>query len=299
MHQLRFTNPKLQEFPIDLRFRPKKNLLIGIFLILAALLIALVGFLFIFILLSDRQSCIFIHLLISAAIVNSLVRVIRLAHRHFINPAKKLQGDPRDPVLYLRSFYDDYEEIPAYQSRRTPEEVLARILRRVGPVIAIGKPGEEGLPFLGATRIYLKDENWRPHVKKLISISQLVVIHADISLGVLWELEAVKQLVEPQRLLISLLLWQSYDDDLRRRFYEQFSKLFTKVFERNLPAWTDHMTLIYFESGWTPCSIEIEPRYPLFNPWIPFIDISYSPFIPPEDIRDALIPIFRLRGMIQ
>ncbi len=80
--------------------------------------------------------------------------------------------DPRPPVLYLRSFADDGDATLApgrsalvrygqqILAPVTPEQEMADILADVGPVVAIGKPGEP-LPELGAARLYVADADWQ------------------------------------------------------------------------------------------------------------------------------------------
>jgi len=95
-----------------------------------------------------------------------------------------LAEDNRPPVVYLRSFQDDYvtaegtlstpelgafggalvggmlEALDLAGGTVTEEEQLAEALKDVGPFVAIGKPGEK-LPQLGASRMYLQDSEWR------------------------------------------------------------------------------------------------------------------------------------------
>src|SRR5215475_727256 len=56
--------------------------------------------------------------------------------------------------LYLRPFSHDAHETPS-GLKRPSEMILRAALKNVGPLVAVGKP-EEGLPPLGATRIYFQ-----------------------------------------------------------------------------------------------------------------------------------------------
>ena len=124
-----------------------------------------------------------------------------------------LRRDPRAPVLYLRSFADDgaaaFERAqPGWRGRwqrrlefATPEQELADLLDSVGPLVAIGKPGES-LPELGAARLYVGHDRWQVEVLQLIGRSALVVLRLGESAGVLWELEQVLALVPRQRLML-------------------------------------------------------------------------------------------------
>ncbi len=74
-----------------------------------------------------------------------------------------LSSDPRPPVVFLRSFHDDTLTVPLGGRKRsafnsipmnaipdpTAESGLALVLSRIGPVVAIGRPGEI-LPCDGA-----------------------------------------------------------------------------------------------------------------------------------------------------
>jgi hypothetical protein len=84
------------------------------------------------------------------------------------------------------------------------EETIARILARLGPVIAVGKPGEP-LPELGAARLYVAHDQWQARVLELIRQAQLVVIRIGSSQGVLWEIEQALAHTPRQRLVLAVL----------------------------------------------------------------------------------------------
>lgn len=95
--------------------------------------------------------------------------------------------DPRPPVVYLRAFTDDGRLVVPARSRSqriyghavgsmtltSTEQELAFILQRVGPVIAIGKPGE-ALPELGAARLYVAHASWQQTVMEMLEQASLV-----------------------------------------------------------------------------------------------------------------------------
>ncbi len=123
--------------------------------------------------------------------------------------------DPRPPVLYLRSFADDGAALMGDMSwwmRQgasvtalvTPEQEMADILDAVGPVVAIGKPGEP-LPELGAARLYVSDDQWQAKVKELMRLASLVVVRLGSSPGLLWEIEQALVHLPRQRLVLALL----------------------------------------------------------------------------------------------
>jgi TM2 domain-containing membrane protein YozV len=124
--------------------------------------------------------------------------------------------DPRPPVLYLRSFQDDGDPVLIRDVDRvsrwlyglwmpnTPEQEVADLLDRIGPVIAIGKPGEP-LPELGAARLYVSHDRWQARVQELMAGAALVVIRVGASAGVVWEIEQALQRLPRERLLLLLI----------------------------------------------------------------------------------------------
>lgn len=129
--------------------------------------------------------------------------LIKKSRKLLADPADTvLERDPRPPVLLLRSFSDDgiVAGTPGYGSQLfaqpvTLEEALAPVLERLGPVIAIGRPGERSAP-VGAARAYVSNEAWQQTVHSWLERSRLVVMVmgpvADKP-GLAWELERVRE----------------------------------------------------------------------------------------------------------
>jgi hypothetical protein len=116
-------------------------------------------------------------------------------------------GDTRSPVLYLRAFSDDEKqaEVPEIANINplavsTREENFVEALQGIGPVNAIGRPGET-LPPLGARRIYVDDEAWQGKVIELMANASLVVLMLGKGDGLWWEIEQALRRVPPERLL--------------------------------------------------------------------------------------------------
>jgi hypothetical protein len=215
----------------------------------------------------------------------SLVR--RQARRYRFNSQRRISRDKRDPVLYLRSFYDDYEENSERIDRMTAEELLTSVLNEVGPVVAVGKPTDE-LALLGAARVYFKDEDWQANISYLISISQLVVIHANISEGLEWEIAAARERLksQPQKLLISFLLWNAQDKATRQDLYESFRKRAAKLLECSMPEKIGDASFMYFTSGWIARFVKIDWWRTLC-----FRGLS------PGAIRETLRPVLNQQGL--
>ena len=75
----------------------------------------------------------------------------------------------------------------------TFEHFVAAELNRIGPVVAIGRPGE-GLQPLGASRDYLADPDWRRAVGMTIADAALVVFILGDSESLLWEFRTTIQM---------------------------------------------------------------------------------------------------------
>jgi hypothetical protein len=62
---------------------------------------------------------------------------------------------------------------------------------------------------MGATRIVM-GENWRVEIEKLIFISQAVIVEANYTENLLWELQLIKKSSRPEKLIISFLSRDEY-----------------------------------------------------------------------------------------
>jgi hypothetical protein len=106
-----------------------------------------------------------------------------------------LEADRRPPILYLRPFYSDKDLekktsaapwwSPAPETRI--EELYASSLKRLGPVLAVKKPGER-LSLLGASRMTFSDDVWMDEVLKLMNNCRLIAFHTVVSEAVGWEM---------------------------------------------------------------------------------------------------------------
>ena len=144
-----------------------------------------------------------------------------------IDAAEAMRLDPRPPVLYLRSFADDGAVLLGDASRLArrsaallaptdPEQEIATILGAIGPVVAIGKPGEP-LPELGAARLYVGDDAWQAKVRELMQMATLVVLRIGASPGLLWEIDQALALLPRQRLVFAMLGGSALAPELHER----------------------------------------------------------------------------------
>jgi len=289
-----FANPKLRHLPVEVRSNTGENEVIGGLLALSILLIVLISIITLVALLIYAKlggGHVLLIMLVNTLLVT---HIHRLSSRYLANPRQKLLGDSRDPVLYLRPFDHDLSIMSSTFDKETPEEKLTAVLDSVGPVLVIGKPGEEGLPLLGATRVYVRGSNWQQVVEYLMTVSKLVVISAGIGEGLIWELRVARNVVKPDRLLISFLHWRSFSPDARRRSYEQFSSYFGEIFGQDLPADSNATALMYFDADWTPRPIKI-----IFEQVAPYLITSlYARSTPTWGVKAGLIPILKERGFL-
>ena len=127
-------------------------------------------------------------------------RGMRLAK---LNAAQLRERDRRAPVLILRQFRDDFLESGkmSFGGRPTFEHFVAAELNRLGPVVAIGRPGERVQP-LGASRDYLDNVDWRGPVGTTMVDAALVVLILGDSESVLWEFRTAIETRGKMRTLI-------------------------------------------------------------------------------------------------
>lgn len=121
------------------------------------------------------------------------------------------QGDPRPPILFLRSFQDDRYKlrervrvagVPTNQPLRM-EEALAVRFRDFGPFLAVGEPGE-GLPQLGAARAYLSDDQWQAAVLNWIREARLIAMLCGPTRWIHWEMQNIIRFQRLDRVLLLL-----------------------------------------------------------------------------------------------
>ena len=90
---------------------------------------------------------------------------LRVADARFL-----LQQSGERPVLLLRSFADeelrDLSPLRPFELRY--EERISTALKRLGPVITVGRPGDT-FGFAGAARLYVSYDHWRSAVRHLLT----------------------------------------------------------------------------------------------------------------------------------
>lgn len=129
--------------------------------------------------------------------------------------------DQRRRILYLRAFRDDKQVDSkqrglGFQAVRTRiEDILVRSLWGIGPVIAIGKPGDV-LPASGALREYVPHETWQERVKVLEQQSLAVLLLVGRTPGIEWEIERIKSSGSLGKTLFAIPPVRSRRDRMKR-----------------------------------------------------------------------------------
>jgi hypothetical protein len=185
-----------------------------------------------------------------------------------------LAKDTRAPVLYLRSFDDEEQDnrlgavlnarhtniagsTPAWGPRE--QDALAAVLARIGPYIAIGKPGEP-LPELGAARTYVSDAAWQAKIHQWLEHARLVILRAGATQGLRWELSELVRRSDPRQLLV--ILPTSAEN------YSAFTKWANEVLPQPLPASLPEERLLCFDEAWLPT--RLPPRTSITKTLAPF-----------------------------
>ncbi|MEO7114671.1 MAG: TM2 domain-containing protein [Caldimonas sp.] len=210
-------------------------------------------------------------------------RLWRLSRQYgAIDADEAMALDPRAPVLYLRSFADDGDALIGETSKWlrlgariampvTPEQEMADLLDAVGPVVAIGKPGEP-LPELGAARLYVSNEQWQAKVQELMQKARLVVLRLGSSPGLIWEIEQVLAHLPRQRLVFAVLGGSVVAPAVAQRLAPVLGSTFMDALPQALPAtWTQRLYrdprrriggIVYFDAAGAAHAVPVK-RWPI------------------------------------
>jgi hypothetical protein len=169
----------------------------------------------------------------------------------------------RRPILYLRSFgLDKRLGRPTWMERflgtrpfATTEQQLTASLKQLGPVIAIGRPGEK-LPPLGAARFYVSDDRWQAKIEDVERVAQLVVWATGVTEGLRWEIEHLVQHTRPKRLIV----WAhphllGLSEQRREAEWARFRESIGKAFPQPLPEKLGSARFFIFDADWNPIPV--------------------------------------------
>ena len=206
---------------------------------------------------------------VAGVLAAGLAGFARLLHR--LGRRKRAATRPAPPpdvppVLYLRPFDQDAAmgELGGRVSMLTYEEQLREAFRTVGPLVAIGRPGEL-LPELGAGRVYVGDDRWRAAVLDLIMRARLVVLGLGPGEGLRWEVERATRLLPPQRLVLLL--------PADPAVYDASARALAGSFPHGLPRYPAGRSArqlavgaaVWFRPDWNPVAVLLGARRAFFQ----------------------------------
>jgi uncharacterized RDD family membrane protein YckC len=192
-----------------------------------------------------------------------------------ISVEERLKKDARPPVLFLRSFKDDSKLLKRQQgnviqymnllgsvmpqSLNTEEEQMAIVLNNIGPAICIGRPGDVLAPP-GFDRQYVPDPEWMPKVMEYIERSQLILIRASDTEGLIWEIRYLWNHPEKRKKVIFLL-------PEKNATAQSFNSLLTEITGKPVPVYkvewlTENFAgLLYFDQESNPVVVPIKNQF--------------------------------------
>ncbi|MEZ5709745.1 MAG: hypothetical protein R3E02_10200 [Blastomonas sp.] len=132
------------------------------------------------------------------------------------------------------------------------EERIAPVLRRFGPMVAIGRPGDV-VASLGAARAYVSDDDWQDFILDMLERSQLVVIQVESTDGTWWEFSQAIAKVPPERLLMMFTArFGSF------QHYEEVREKAALLLPKPLPRVIGNNAFLYFDSEWNAYPLDLK-----------------------------------------
>ncbi len=187
--------------------------------------------------------------------------------------AQEVIKDSSEPiVLFLRPFSQDRSSpllnifVPRVNSGNSTEESFNDVFHNVGPMVAIGQPGE-ALVTLGAARLYVEDKDWKRSVVDLMKRARIVIISVSHSNGVKWETQTAIKTLQPRQLLYFFPPCMRMS--AANQLYQMFREDVQPYLDISLPESIGRANFLYFDEGWNPLLLG-----PIERPilWIPYIN---------------------------
>ena len=127
---------------------------------------------------------------------------VEIGRKRIARNEARIVDDRRPYVLYLRSFKEEVTTsrfVPRF-GLLTEEQHLSHALGGLGPLLAIGMPGEP-LPQLGANRVMVDEAHWRSVVIGWIRRASLIVLRVGNTPSFWWEVRQVFRLADPTKVI--------------------------------------------------------------------------------------------------
>jgi hypothetical protein len=115
-------------------------------------------------------------------------------------------------------------------------------------LITVGDP-KEVLPSLGATRVYIRDEDWRGEVRDLTKAADIIFLVVDFSDAIDWEIELLVSMEVRSRAVLIMP-----EPKRGKDWFDHWSTLRQKGLP--LPAVTDKTAAVLFTSAGTPVCVD-------------------------------------------
>ena len=125
------------------------------------------------------------------------------------------------------------------------EEQIARVVRRTGPLVAIGRPGES-IATGGAIRAYLSDEDWQDFVLARIREAHCVLLQIEPTAGTWWEFRQCITRIPRHRLVLMLT---ARFGSLQR--YDEVRLLAQRTLDLTLPRNPGEAAFLFFDRDGT------------------------------------------------
>ena len=138
----------------------------------------------------------------------------------------------------------------------TEEGEIAEIVSRIGPFVAVGRPGES-LSYFGAARVSLQHADWQDGVRQLMATAQLVFLRIGSSPGLLWELDEAVRTVRPEKLVLLIPLNRREYDEFRERTRGSFPCQLPEYQGRRIPI-TSIRAVVCFDHEWIPSIVPVQ-----------------------------------------
>ncbi len=234
-----------------------------------------------------------LEMLLFVCVVLGCVSMYRCRQHAAQGHAEELSHRARPPVVYLRPFRT-HKSFVARIGKPNPltatgvfskEDQLAEAVAPIGPMVAIGRPGER-LPKPGAIRTYASDKEWQDVVEEWLSTAGLVVLRAGATEAVGGEISHAVATLTPERFLILML-------GMKQREYDAFAQRMRAEVAIELPEFNEVRNgrkvsgLFAFGDRWEPRHLPLKARFWRTSPWKPLQRLFHQ----------ALQPIYQRFGV--
>jgi hypothetical protein len=128
------------------------------------------------------------------------------------------------------------------------EQNFQAVFTSFGRFITFGKP-HEWLKPIGASRVY-EQEDWKREVRHFMSLAPVVIIGPGESKSIQWEIEQLRELVRPERIVFYLKFrgWNKRNE----LAYEAFRSHLQAHLPTRLPEQLGRARFLLFDHFWHP-----------------------------------------------